>query len=231
MHSKRHTALGDTFRMKGTFCLCALLAVLMLDGCQKISSLRGEQRDDSRSTQPLPTTHGDPVEIPNSLSGERTYFQSRSTISLKVSSDLLKAGEQFSLINDSTTSTIIDQKEFSLNLNDESDPDITHWSLFDSSNGTLKLYFLDSAVTKGLAQGENILRLIGNSGSGQSSRTAKTSIYLSDFPLFGFTSSVFPSASQRVDGFQGGFEPVANSIVTSQDQGFMATGFLSISNQ
>ena len=95
----------------------------------------------------------------------------------------------------------------------------------------LKLYFQDSAFTSGLSQGENILRVAVKDANGQPSKTAKTSIYLQDFTVFGFTASVFPQMHQRIDGFQGGFEPVTNSIVTSQDQGFMATGFLSICNQ
>lgn len=223
--------MDKTFSNQGTFLLIFILCAIFSEGCQKISNLRGEKRDSSTNNGPLPTPYGSPVEIPNGLNSERTYFQNRSAISLNISSELLKAGEQYSVINDSTTSTIIDQKEFSLDLSDENNSQDSQWSLLDTSTGLLKLYLLDSTVAKGFSQGENILRVTSKDTDGQPGKTAKISIYLQDFTVFGFTSLLFPEGNQRMDGLQGSFEPVTNSIVTSQDHGFMATGFLSICNQ
>ena len=163
-----------------------------------------------------------PVLVPGGLTGPRTYFQSRSVISFDVTSSVVPPGEQFSLYNDSTKATLIDQQALSPGPSGSA-------SLVEQAGHqiTIEFYLMNQSEVERWTYGTNDLRLMV---TGQDPKEAQNSIHLEDFPVQTVQASHFTLDVQTVDGFQGEVTTVTNQVV-SNGQGFLTTGFLALVNQ
>lgn len=197
--------------------LLLLSTVIVAAGCQK-STHASVRNPDIAEQQNAPPPRAEPVDIPGSLNTIRTYYQSRGVVSLNIKSSAVKIGDQFSLVNETTNATLIEHQDSALRL-------------AGSYEVILRLYLTDPAYKDSFAPGENVLRLLVADGEDGTERTAKSAITLRDFPIFGFTTTTFDTREQRSNGLQGGFDSNANAILTSNGQGFLTTGVVSICNQ
>ncbi len=166
---------------------------------------------------------GTSIPIPDGFSGARTFFQSRSLITVGISSKVVQPGERFSLLNATTETVLIDQQQLSLMLDNpesESHP---------SYEVQVKFYPLDRDTFGRFAYGENRLQLVADGG-----KTAEQQVTLRDFPIGGMPMAYFEDGDQRQDdrewSFQGELSPVARSVVTN-GQNFLLTGMMTIVNQ
>lgn len=218
-------------RLPLLFQTLALLLVTAVfgSGCRaKVSATSNRTSKASKD----PTAKGEPVEIPGSLAAERMFFQSRGVITLDVSSTALQLGEQFSLVNNTTKATLIENESSSLELLGDEAMANKGWLLGSGYDVTLRLFLLDPTIRASFAPGENALQLFVDSTGDDKQQTAKTTITLHDFDVQGMTIGCFESGEQRTDdGFQGGFELVARSEVTSGGKAFLSTGFMAITNE
>jgi hypothetical protein len=218
-------------RLRKAPLLLSLASFAACGACQRQSmsqsNLRSGQNEPAITT--IPSSRGAPVEVAGALGSERTQYQTRNVLSLAVDTSKLQLGDQFSLTNETTGVTLIDRRNAGDALLGDETTGAAGWHLIERGPVTLRLYLADPKFHAAFAGGENALSMVSNADGG---RMARSTITLRDFPAFGFTSGVFATGEQVVGGFQGGFEPLAKASVASGDgAAFLATGFLSFTNQ
>jgi hypothetical protein len=166
----------------------------------------------------------EPLAIPGALTSNRSYFQTRSVISLKISPDSVEPGDLFSLFNVSSNEALVEPRPLALGPVDTTGEP---FSLATSGVQVfVSLYLLDPNFSQKFAYGPNLLRL--NIDSAQPKTDQKT-IYLRDFKLLGTQTSHFSENKQRVGGFQGEFSSLRRPILKAGPN-VMTNGFLMMVN-
>jgi hypothetical protein len=173
------------------------------------------------------TTTGkvEPIDMPGALSANRTYFQTRSVVNLKIAPDSVEPGDLFSLFNTSTNEELVEPRPLGLGpVEQTGEP----FSLGMSGVQVfVSLYLIDPNFANKFTYGPNTLRL--NVESAQP-KTAQKTIYLRDFKLMGTSASHFSENKQRLGGFQGEVSSIRSPVLKAGPN-VMTTGFLMMINQ
>ncbi len=145
----------------------------------------------------------EPTEIVDGLNIDRTYLQSRTPISIVISADTVKAGNYFSLINESSNQTLISEQALSLTDDSASSFQITNPNLALELSGyelTIKIYPLDPSFAGKFTVGKNILKVLvaGDTETKQS----KTTLTRKDYYLLTSGGGSFSSLEQRENGLE-----------------------------
>ena len=172
-------------------------------------------------------TTATPVLIPDGFSSNRSYFQSRSTIAVSISSKLVSPGEQFSLLNETTKSKLIDRQAltFGLDAHTSHDGDLTAQPSYQV---TVQFFPLDQETLGRFTYGSNTLRVVTDGD-----KAAEQEVTLRDFPISGMPLAFFDNGEQRQEGergFQGELSLLARSVGTN-GQGYLINGMMNIINQ
>lgn len=184
-----------------------------------------EKIDEQKSVAPA-TTGNEPssaatvVDIADGFSLDRTYVQTRTPLTILLSSELANFGESFSLYNDSTTQTLV--KGQALALYNPSDgltavqiADFAQTDLaFAPFELTLKIYPLDPEIAGKLTHGENQLRLVVGEDTPVAKRSQRV-FTRRDFPLLSLSRSFSAAATQRSGGFEAELGPWMQPAVTN----------------
>lgn len=165
----------------------------------------------------------------NQINGSpRTYYQTRSVISLKIEQDSLSGANTFSVDNDDTGIKLVDQQPISFGLFDGFNllP-----SKYDESMLLLSFYPLDPEVRAAFKYGENNITLSVDHPTYPI--YSKTKIYIKDFDIFETAYLSFSTNRQVISTngklFQGWLNVVSNPRVTSGET-TLTTGMPNIVN-
>jgi hypothetical protein len=176
---------------------------------------------------PAPTPSGGeakPSEVVDGLSSERTHYQSRSTIVLTVSGKAAQAGDEYSLVNRTTSQILIDREALALNL---VGPLLPGYLLKSSSSGAqVRLYPMAPELDGTLAYGENELELTVD---GEAPRVAKHRIVLRDFSTGAVQTLFFDGNRQRAGKLQGEISTLTKPS-TRSSKSRITTGFVPLIN-
>jgi hypothetical protein len=228
--------------------LCRILAGYLgfgvfLTGCQSKVEVRTTsapterkggsqpQTDPSGSGGPSgdPTSGGstgkvEPLSIPGSLSATRSYFQTRSVISLKIAPDSVEPGDLFSLFNVSSNEELVEPRQLALGTVDTAGEPFALGT--SGVQVFVSLYLLNPLFAQKFTYGPNVLRL--NIDSAQPKTDQKT-IYLRDFKLLSTQTSHFSENKQRIAGFQGEISTLRRPLLKAGPN-VMTNGFLMMVN-
>lgn len=153
-----------------------------------------------------PSANGPEPEFAGEFAFEHAYVQSRSAISLQLSSELLRAGERFTLWNETTETKLIDDEQASFALVDG--------SALHLAGGYALYRFVPAGYSSVFAYGVNNLRLGVNDAVAP--RYATGSLVLRDFPIFELGLTHFGENVQTKGNFQGWVNSVAQPTVSAQ---------------
>jgi hypothetical protein len=155
-----------------------------------------------------PVGRPEPLEISGGLSGSRTHFQSRSTITLSISEEALLPGEEFSLLNKTTDQLLIERQPLSLDL---AAPLLSGYQLVAAPSDTyLRLYPTAPDMAGKLTYGDNELQLMTD---GEAPKVARRSIVLRDFSVGAIQLLHFDGNRQRAGKLQGGISTFTTPTV------------------
>jgi hypothetical protein len=162
---------------------------------------------DTEATDADPSATAAVLDIPEGLSIDRTYVQSRTPIALRISQGLATLGDAFSLYNDSTGQTLVTQEVVALYepASAYQAPPIALWleseAALMADDLTLMLYPLDSELRGKLAYGANHLRFVAGEAS-SSPRRSERLLQRRDFYVATVSRAVFKGSLQRQNGFE-----------------------------
>lgn len=201
------------------FASCALIFVVALSGwsCEQKketvstrgASLKGAATDPTDGTpepeEPAPTpSQAEPVEVTTGLDLTRLYYQSRAPITIAIKPEAAGPGDKFSLFNDSTQATLVENQSVALTGDGPVSYGFSEVKAGNMSLAayelTLRLFPLDSDFDAKFGYGTNKLRLLVEGSAG--SHFVTNSIVRLDFPYFGVGGGGFASNVQRQDGFE-----------------------------
>ncbi len=154
----------------------------------------------------------EPIEIILGFKSARTFFQSRSVISLNLSSDFVKEGDTFYLTNETTGKNLVEPSQFSYGLALNSD-EVENFKLQSGFDIQLNVYPLDPSNEGSIAYGENEFRLYVAKEDHE--EYSKSNLNLGDFSVFQTQSTSFPTAKQSDQNFQGWIDPVMSTSVNN----------------
>jgi hypothetical protein len=166
----------------------------------------------------------EPLSIPGALSSTRSYFQTRSVVSLKIAPESVEPGDLFSLFNVSSNEELVEPRPLAFGpIDTGGEP----FSLATSGVQVfVSLYLLNPEFAQKFTYGPNVLRL--NIDSAQPKTDQKT-IYLRDFKLLGTQTAHFSENKQRIGGFQGEISTLRRPILKAGPN-IMTNGFLMMVN-
>ena len=160
---------------------------------------------------------GAPIELPNALIANRTHYQTRSVVTLKIESNEVSAGAPIRLLSETTLKDLLSGIAGSLGLQEGSNDAVGQgWDtqfLSDDSGFILRLYPTDPAIAGGLAYGENKLKLLVDETTVP--KMAVNQIYLQDFPYVTMSLSAFDTPMQQQGGFQAQVDYITESTITN----------------
>jgi len=232
---------------RASFGFYPVLAVLAMEllGCQSKVEVRttSAPTESRRGALPQPDTNGggggpskdpnsggttgkvEPIAIPGALTANRSYFQTRSVMSLKIAPETVEPGDLFSLFNVSSNEELVEPRPLALG------PVDTMGEPFSLSTSGVQvfvsLYLIDPRLSQKFVYGANTLRLSIDSAQ---PKTDEKTIYLRDFKLFGTQTARFGENKQRLGGFQGEVSTIRRPILKAGPN-IMTTGFLMMVNQ
>lgn len=160
---------------------------------------------------------GAPIELPNALIANRTHYQTRSVVTLKIESNEVSAGAPIRLLSDTTLRDLLSGIAGSLGLQEASGDSVGQgWDtqfLSDDSGFILRLYPTDPAIAGGLSYGENKLKLLVDETTVP--KMAVNQIYLQDFPYVTMSLSAFDTPMQQQGGFQAQVDYITGATITN----------------
>jgi len=168
-----------------------------------------------------------PLEVSGLLSAQRLYYQSRSVISLNISSDGISTNSRFSLFNDTTHETLIENQSLDYGLTD--DGNISDYFMVAEApyDIFIRLYPSASGSRGRFGYGANKLRLLFDDEVKPT--FSQSTIYLSDFQFFAFSGISFLTNLQSQQGLQGAIE-AWNSPIGTNGVGSLVTGTIPLLN-
>jgi hypothetical protein len=170
------------------------------------SSAAAPAAEPAATDAPPAATHAaTPIEVQDGFATARKYYQSRSVMTFDLDKNLAEAGDQLSLVNDSTGQSLIDSIPLAAGLTDLGD---SVAPLTDAAfEIRIRLYPSAPSSAGRFAYGANVLRLLINDRVAP--RFAKSAIFLRDFPFQG------PRLALLADGVEGraGFDADASTVV------------------
>lgn len=215
----------------------------LLPGCAKKVTVNGQDVDKSKQllTQspetiteqvskiadepPKPQAQVVNIDLPDGFSSDREYFQSRSSITLTLSGKIFEPGDEFSMINQTSGQPLVEKRPISLQLFDNQDD--FYDLMATQSDIFIKIYPLSSEYRNKLAYGTNNLEL---KVKGQKEKTAKRSVVLRDFNVFGVQTLRFADSKQKSGALQGEVSGYLKQVVKGH-QSVLSSGFLMMVNQ
>jgi hypothetical protein len=215
--------------------LAAIIALALNAACAKKIKVNGQDVAANKnkmgqaptgavSETPEPPADSPRLEVEDGLGSDRTHFQSRSTIVLAVGSEAAQAGEEISLVNQTTEQVLVDREPLSLDL---AGPLLPGYGLVSSTRGTqLRLYLMSPELDAKLAYGENELVLTVD---GEAPRTAKHRIVLRDFSAGAVQTLHFDGNRQRAGKLQGEISTLTKPS-TRGSKSRLTTGFVPMIN-
>ena len=160
---------------------------------------------------------GSPIDLPNALIANRTHYQTRSVVTLKIESNQVTAGAPIRLMSETTLKDLLSGIAGSLGLKEASNDAVGQgWDtqfLSDDSGFILRLYPTDPAIAGGLSYGENKLKLLVDETT--EPKMAVNQIYLQDFPYVTMSFSAFDTPMQQQGGFQAQVDYITGSTITN----------------
>lgn len=148
---------------------------------------------------------------------DRTFFQSRSVITLKLDS-ILTTGLSWSLVNNTTSSTVFTYP--SLAIDNESVESLQ----LDDGQFIVRIYPSDLLRNNALVYGANSLEVVSDSVKSKSKSKKKSDfeITVDGFTAMGGLTAHLPENVQASDGFQGWINPLRSPVVVND--GKLVTG-------
>jgi len=173
---------------------------------------------------------GAPIELPNALLASRSYYQTRSVVTLKIESSEVSPGAPIRLMSDTTLKDLLSGVAGSLGLQEATADAVPGWETqFLSNDGgfILRLYPSDPAIASAMNYGENNLKLLVDETT--TPKMAVSKIYLKDFPYVQMSFSAFDASMQQQGGFQGSVDYVTGTTITNGSYQ-MTTGTVGLPN-
>lgn len=218
--------------------LCVYLGiVLALGACNtalkvQTSAIPGEGKTDNPLSDPTAETGQDeegpedneesanqPVpELVNDFGVLKEYVQSRSTVAILLSSDLVTSGESLSLYNQTTQTELLDAASMAA---------LMATNALTPLSATVYALELPASVMSQLRTGDNELRL--NILSSVAPRYALATVQRRDFVMFDMLASHFNGNVQVNGQFQGWLNTVSPAVVKSGSN-TMTVGMTNIVN-
>jgi hypothetical protein len=133
-------------------------------------------------------------QVDDGFARTRYYYQSRSIVTLKLTPDGVPAGSMFSLINDSTKTTLVEDETLAAREMAAG----TSFGLTEQGYDIiLRLYPLTTAMKGHFRYGKNALRLLANDGGQVLEST--TNIFISDFDIQGLETVAAAEEADQLD--------------------------------
>jgi len=173
---------------------------------------------------------GAPIELPNALVANRSHYQTRSVVTLKIESSEVSPGAPIRLMSETTLKDLLSGVAGSLGLQEVSADAMPGWEtqfLSNDSGFVLRLYPSDPAIASAMSYGENNLKLLVDETT--TPKMAVSKIYLQDFPYLTMSFSAFDSSMQQQGGFQGSVDYVTGTTITNGSYQ-MTTGTVGLPN-
>jgi hypothetical protein len=156
------------------------------------------------------TTAPAPVEFTNGLGNDRTVFQTRSVVTITLSSDIVPPGSSFSLLNLTSGNTLIENQSVTLpGMGLKLDEPGYGVRLSQGYDVTLRLYPSSEAMTGRFKYGGNDLKLLVD---GEAPKYALRTIELADFDMQGIQAITTDETSEG--GLELWINPVTSPAVT-----------------
>ncbi|MBM4252934.1 MAG: hypothetical protein FJ146_13260 [Deltaproteobacteria bacterium] len=173
---------------------------------------------------------GTPIELPNALVANRSHYQTRSVVTLKIESSEVSPGAPIRLMSETTLRDLLTGVAGSLGLAAPEDPATPGWEthfLSDDNGFVIRLYPSDPAIASAMSYGENSLKLLVDEST--SPKMAVSKVYLQDFPYVTMSFSSFDTSMQQQGGFQGSVDYVTGTTITNGTYQ-MTTGSVGLPN-
>ncbi len=171
------------------------------------------------------------------LAGQKLYFQSRDTVTIRITRDVIEGAATFSLLNvtngdDDTATAIIKDEPVPADFKGSS----LNFALYPVADDAVvvELYPGNKDWQDKFSYGKNRLKVVANDAANP--RYAYTELYLEDFELFSPSVMTFSENLQVAsldDGsqFQGWLNLVSIPSVAADDGTVLTTGFFDMVNR
>jgi hypothetical protein len=218
--------------------IAATLVAPNLTSCRKQTiSINGQSvgstidKLKAKNAKDLPNgPSGTPIELPNALVANRSHYQTRSVVTLKIESSEVSPGAPIRLMSETTLKDLLTGVAGSLGLAAQEDPATPGWEtqfLSDDNGFVIRLYPSDPAIASAMSYGENSLKLLVDETT--SPKMAVSKVYLKDFPYVTMSFSSFDTSMQQQGGFQGSVDYVTGTTITNGTYQ-MTTGSVGLPN-